>query len=101
MRRRPPRLTRTDTLCPYTTVGRSGQEAGWGEPRVGGGQVEDRELFAGAVEIGETGDVGRGDGEFAADGEYRIADIGGQDREIDDAGRAHRDAVAGRVDLAR
>src|SRR3546814_1495064 len=41
-----------------------GHEAGCGEPRVGGGQVEDRELFAGAVEIGETGDVGLGDGEL-------------------------------------
>src|SRR3546814_13651547 len=33
MRRRPPRSTRTDTLCPYTTLFRSAGDAGDQPPR--------------------------------------------------------------------
>src|SRR3546814_11959507 len=45
MRRRPPRSTRTDTLCPYTTLFRSHPDAGKTT------LTEKLLLFAGAIQI--------------------------------------------------
>src|SRR3546814_11601275 len=61
MIRRPPRSTRTDTLCPYTTLFRSGgRGSGRPPPRRGvrGGPLRDRRAEAPGADLEERG-VGR------------------------------------------
>src|SRR3546814_14639719 len=61
MIRRPPRSTRTDTLCPYTTLCRS-QRHGQGGGRRGSDQAHRRELSQDArrAAAGARGDRSRG-----------------------------------------
>src|SRR3546814_19474765 len=59
--RLPPRSTRTDTLCPYTTLFRSGAGAAGGAGRGaagGGGQADDAGVGRGGERIGRGAGVG-------------------------------------------
>src|SRR3546814_13694985 len=60
MIRRPPRSTRTDTLFPYTTLFRSGDEDGKYPPRRKIGHGEGRQCRAGRQPGGRCGDFGDG-----------------------------------------
>src|SRR3546814_4721177 len=56
MRRRPPRSTRTDTLCPYTTLFRSGVDAWRGamSARIAAAVPSSSSRYVQALALGDT-----------------------------------------------